>query len=135
MLESAKLTFSRIGIHTMEGPVGNMYMPRIALRIQGRKAAKIGYLKPNRFDRKDYIGLALLPDFIVVITQNEYIVVDEKAEERKAISRDEAGEMVGVQEDGFLCRKANQLQLRNIDCELIGERPLTAEEIQELDCK
>ncbi len=59
--------------------------------------------------------------------------MDEKAEERKAISRDEAGEIVGVQEEGFLCRKENQLQLRNIDCELIGERTLTAEEIQELD--
>ena len=119
----------------MEGHVGNMYMPRIVLRIQGRKSAKIGYLMPDRFDRKDYIGLALLPDFIVVITKNEYIVVDEKAEERKAISRDEAGEMVGVQEEGFLCHKENLLQLRNIDCELIGERPLTAEEIQELDSK
>lgn len=41
----------------------------------------------------------------------------------------------GVQKEGFLCRKENQLQLRNIDCELIGERPLTAEEIQELDSK
>ena len=129
MLESAKLTFSRVGVHTMEGHVGNMYMPRIVLRIQGRKSAKIGYLMPDRFDQKDYIGLALLPDFIVVITKNEYIVVDEKAEERKAISRDEAGEIVGVQEEGFLCRKENQLQLRNIDCELIGERPLTAEDI------
>ena len=87
-------------------------MPRIVLRIQGRKSAKIGYLMPDRFDQKDYIGLALLPDFIVVITKNEYIVVDEKAEERKAISRDEAGEIVGVQEEGFLCRKENQLQLR-----------------------
>ena len=96
MLESAKLTFSRVGVHTMEGHVGNMYMPRIVLRIQGRKSAKIGYLMPDRFDRKDYIGLALLPVFIVVITKNEYIVVDEKAEERKAISRDEAGEIVGV---------------------------------------
>ena len=90
---------------------------------------------PNRFDREDYIGLALLPDFIVVITQNEYIVVDENAEERKAISRDEAGEIVGVQEEGFLCHKENQLQLRNIDCKLIGERQLTAEEIQGLDNK
>ena len=105
MLETAKLTFSRVGVHTMEGHVGNMYMPRIVLRIQGRKSAKIGYLMPDRFDRKDYIGLALLPDFIVVITKNEYIVVDEKAEERKAISRDEAGEIVGVQEEGFLAAK------------------------------
>ena len=65
-----------MGVHTMEGHVGNMYMPRIVLRIQGRKSAKIGYLMPDRFDRKDYIGLALLPDFIVVITKNEYIVVE-----------------------------------------------------------
>lgn len=133
MLESAKLTFSRIGVHTAGGHVGVMYMPRVVLRIQGRKSAKIGYLAPNRFDKKDYIGIALLLDFIVIITKNEYIVVDEKAEERKAISREEAGEIVGVQAEGFLCRKENQLQLRNIDCELIGERPLTAEEIQALN--
>ena len=104
MLESAKLTFSRIGVHTAGGHVGVMYMPRVVLRIQGRKSAKIGYLAPNRFDKKGYIGIALLLDFIVIITKNEYIVVDEKAEERKAISREEAGEIVGVQAEGFLCR-------------------------------
>ena len=133
MIESAKVTFSRIGVHTMEGHVGNMYMPRIVLNIQGRKSAKTGYLPPNRFDRKDYIGIALLLDFIVIITKTEYIVVDEKAEERKAISREEAGEMVGVQKEGFLCRKAGMLQLRDIDCELVGERELTPDEIRELD--
>lgn len=122
MIESAKVTFSRIGVHTMEGHVGNMYMPRIVLNIQGRKSAKTGYLPPNRFDRKDYIGIALLLDFIVIITKTEYIVVDEKAEE-----------MVGVQKEGFLCRKAGMLQLRDIDCELVGERELTPDEIRELD--
>ena len=110
-------------------------MPRVSLWIRGRKTAKIGYLMPDRFDKKDYIGIALLPEFIVIITTAEYIVVDESAEERKAISREETGEMVGVQEDGFLCRKGDVLQLRDIDCEIVGERGLTAEEIRELDAR
>ena len=135
MLESAKLNFSRVGVYSKDGSHGDMFMPRVSLWIRGRKTAKVGYLEPNRFDKKDYIGIALLLDFIVIITTAEYIVVDEKAEERKAISREEAGEMVGVQKEGFLCRKGNMLQLRNIDCELLGERELTAEEIRELDTR
>ena len=45
----------------------------------------------------------------------------------------DAGEKVGVQKEGFHCRKDNMLLLRNIDCGLIGERPLTEDEIYELD--
>ena len=135
MLESAKLSFSRVGVHSIDGSNGVMYMPRVSLWIRGRKTAKIGYLMPDRFDKKDYIGIALLPEFIIVITTAEYIVVDESAEERKAISREETGEMIGVQEDGFLCRKGDVLQLRDIDCEIVGERGLTAAEIRELDAR
>ena len=55
------------------------------------------------------------------------------AEERKAISRAEAGDIVDIQEEGFICRIDNRIQLRNIDCEVLGERELTEEELKELD--
>lgn len=108
-------------------------MPRVALQIEGRKSLKTGYLQPSRFDKKDYQGLAILPDFIVIVTKQEYITVGEDAEERKSISRAEAGEIVDVQEEGFICRIGNTIQLRNIDCEIIRERSLTEEEVMELD--
>ena len=132
MIESAKVTFSRIGVHT-EGYHGAIFMPRIVLNIQGRKAGKTGYLAPQRFDKKDYQGLAILPDFIVVITTNEYIIVDEKVEEKAALSVAETGRIVGVQEEGFLCVKENHLTLRDITGQVIGERELTTEEIAELN--
>ena len=55
MIESAKLTFSRIGVHFFDGQPRNdtIYMPRIVLRIQGRKSGKTGYLAPKRFEKKD----------------------------------------------------------------------------------
>lgn len=132
MIESAKLTFSRIGVHFFDGQPRNdtIYMPRIVLRIQGRKSGKTGYLAPKRFEKKDYLGLAILPDFIVVITNNEYIIVDEKSvEEKAALPVAETGRIVGVQNDGFLCVKDNRLRLINITGQVIGERELTAEEI------
>ena len=133
MILSAKVTFSKIGVHCVEGHTGNIYTPRVSLQIEGRKSAKTGYLQLNRFDKQDYQGLAILPDFIVIITATEYITVGEDAEERKAISRAEAGDIVDVQEEGFICRLGNRIQLRNRDCEVLGERELTQEELKELD--
>ena len=73
------------------------------------------------------MGLAILPDFIVVI---KYIIVDEKSvEEKAALPVEETGRIVGVQNDGFLCVKDNRLRLINITGQVIGERELTAEEI------
>ena len=133
MILSAKVTFSKIGVHCVEGHIGNIYTPRVSLQIDGRKSAKTGYLQLNRFDKQDYQGLAILPDFIVIITATEYITVGEDAEERKAISRTEAGEIVDVQEQGFICRIGNKIQLRNIDCVVLRERDLTEEEIADLE--
>ena len=58
MIESAKLTFSRIGVHYWDGQVRNsaIFMPRIVLHIKGRKAGKTGYLVPKRFDKKDFFA-------------------------------------------------------------------------------
>jgi len=133
MIESAKVTFSKMGVHCVEGHVANIYTPRVSLQIEGRKSAKTGYLQLKRFDKQDYQGLAILPDFIVIITTTEYITVGEDAEERKSVSRAAAGEIVDVQEEGFICRIGNRIQLRNIDCEVLGERELTEEEQKELD--
>ena len=107
-------------------------MPRIVLRIQGRKSGKTGYLAPKRFDKTDYKGLAILPDFIVVITSQEYIIVDEKVEEKIALPVAETGQIVGVQKEGFLCRKDNMLQLHDITGNVVAERELTEEEISRL---
>ena len=160
MIQSAKVTFSKIGVISAivtsskngvasQEKKGTLFMPRVVLQIEGRKSLKTGYLQLSRFDKKDYQGLAylqlsrfdkkdyqglaVLPDFIVIITKQEYITVGEDIEERKAISRSEAGEIVDVQEDGFICRIGNKIQLRNIDCEMIGERDLTEEEIRDLE--
>jgi hypothetical protein len=144
MIQSAKVTFSKIGVISAkvkssitgvasQEKKGTLFMPRVVLHIEGRKSLKTGYLQLSRFDKKDYQGLAVLPDFIVIITKQEYITVGEDIEERKAISRSEAGEIVDVQEDGFICRIGNKIQLRNIDCEMIGERDLTEEEIRDLE--
>lgn len=144
MIQSAKVTFSKIGVISAKvklsstGVVshekrGTIFMPRVVLQIEGRKSLKTGYLQLSRFDKKDYQGLAILPDFIVIVTKQEYITVGEDAEERKSISRAEAGEIVDVQEEGFICRIGNTIQLRNIDCEIIRERSLTEEEVMELD--
>lgn len=134
MIESAKLTFSRIGVHFFDGQPRNdtIYMPRIVLRIQGRKSGKTGYLAPKRFDKTNYKGLAILPDFIVVITSQEYIIVDEKVEEKVALPVAETGQIVGVQKEGFLCRKDNMLQLHDITGNVVAERELTEEEISRL---
>ena len=137
MIESAKITFSRIGFHTSEGDNGVIWMPRVALRIQGRKSAKTGYLpgkdKLDRFSKKDYLGLCILKEYIVVITRNEYIIVDEKAEERASLDPKEVGRIVGLQEEGFLSVKDNHLMLRDITGAVIGERDLTEEEVKELN--
>ena len=144
MIQSAKVTFSKIGVISAKVESsstgvashekrGTIFIPRVVLQIEGRKSLKTGYLQLSRFDKKDYQGLAVLPDFIVIITKQEYITVGEDIEERKAISRSEAGEIVDVQEDGFICRIGNKIQLRNIDCEMIGERDLTEEEIRDLE--
>lgn len=144
MIQSAKVTFSKIGVISAKvtsskngvashEKKGTLFMPRVVLQIEGRKSLKTGYLQLSRFDKKDYEGLAILSDFIVIITKHEYITVGEDIEERKAISRSEAGEIVDVQEDGFICRIGNKIQLRNIDCEMIGERDLTEEEIRDLE--
>ena len=137
MIESAKITFSRIGFHSTQGDHGVIWMPRVALTIQGRKHAKTGYLpgkdRLDRFSKKDYLGLCILRDYIVVITKNEYIIVDEKAEERASLDPKEVGRIVGVQEEGFLSVKDNHLMLRDITGTVIGERDLTEEEIKELN--
>ena len=144
MIQSAKVTFSKIGVISAkvtsskngvasQEKKGTLFMPRVVLQIEGRKSLKTGYLQLSRFDKKDYQGLAVLPDFIVIITKQEYMIVGEDAEERKAISRTEAGEIVDVQNEGFICRIGNKIQLRNIDCEVLGERELTEEEIKDLE--
>lgn len=137
MIESAKITFSRIGFHTSQGDHGVIWMPRVALTIQGRKHAKTGYLpgknRLDRFSKKDYQGTCILRDYIVVITKNEYIIVDEKAEERASLDPKEVGRIIGVQEEGFLSVKDNHLMLRDITGAVIGERDLTEEEIKELN--
>ena len=137
MIESAKITFSRLGIHTSDGYQGAIWMPRVALRIQGRKSAKTGYLpgkdRLDRFGKKDLLGLCILREYIVVITKNEYIIVDEKAEEKASLNPREVGRIVGVQEEGFLSVKDNHLMLRDITGSIISERDLTEEEIRELN--
>ena len=137
MIESAKITFSRIGFHSSQGDHGVIWMPRVALTIQGRKHAKTGYLpgkdRLDRFSKKDYLGLCILRDYIVVITKNEYIIVDEKAEERVSLDPKDVGRIVGVQEEGFLSVKDNHLMLRDITGTVIGERDLTEEEIKEIN--
>ena len=137
MIESAKITFSRIGVHPSTGEDSVLWIPRVALTIQGRKSAKVGYLpgkdRIDRFGKKDYLGLCILPNFIVVVTKNEYIIVDEDAEERASLNPDEVGRIVGVQEEGFLSVKDNHLMLRDITGQVIGKRELTDEEIASLD--
>ena len=137
MIESAKITFSRVGFHSSQGDHGVIWMPRVALTIQGRKHAKTGYLpgkdRLDRFSKKDYQGTCILRDYIVVVTKNEYIIVDEKAEERASLDPKEVGRIVGVQEEGFLSVKDNHLMLRDITGSVIAERDLTEEEIKGLN--
>ena len=84
--------------------------------------------------RNQRIGLAILPDFIVVITNNEYIIVDEKTvEEKVALPVAEKGRIVGVQNEGFLCVKNRMLRLFDINGQVVGERELTEDDIAELD--
>lgn len=112
-------------------------MPRVALKIQGRKSAKTGYLpgkdRLDRFGKKDLLGLCILKEYIVVITKNEYIIVDEKAEEKASLNPREVGRIVGVQEEGFLSVKDNHLMLRDITGSIISERDLSEEEIREFN--
>lgn len=129
MIESAKITFSRIGFHSSQGDHGVIWMPRVALTIQGRKHAKTGYLpgkdRLDRFSKKDYQGLCILREYIVVVTKNEYIVVDEQTEERASLDPKEIGRIVGVQDEGFLSVKDDYLRLHDITGAVIAERALT----------
>ena len=74
MIQSAKVTFSKIGVISAivtsskngvasQEKKGTLFMPRVVLQIEGRKSLKTGYLQLSRFDKKDYQGLAVLPDF------------------------------------------------------------------------
>lgn len=144
MIESAKITFSRIGIHNISGNItgntninnGIIYLPRVAIKIQGRKSARVGYLpakdKIDRFGKKDYLGVCVLLDFIVIVTTNEYIIVDEDVKVRASLKPSDVGRIVGVQKEGFTCNNGNRLQLHDITGKVIAERFLTEEETKAL---
>ena len=139
---SAKVSFSPIkgitlGVDPLTGSAVSgrdktIYIPRVSMQIEGRKTAKSGYLDVERFSKKDYKGIGLLEEFIVIVTTTEYITVGEDCAEHKALKIADTGKIVGGQKEGFICLKGKTVNLYNIEGEILGSRELTDEELKQL---
>lgn len=145
---NAKVSFSRIGCTACQNGAiqkSEVFIPKISVYLEGRKTAVVGYLykakeqiSPNvttwgRFVKKDFMGQAICEKFIVIGTKAEYITVGEDAQEHAAISKAEAGRIVSVDAQSFLCVKGTTLTAYDFDCKAVGSRELTEEEIIQIN--
>lgn len=48
-------------------------------------------MSENRFTREEYEGIAIIHDFIVIVTEKEYIFVWEDAKEHASLIKEDAG--------------------------------------------
>ena len=137
-IESAKITFSSIGVTTSSSPRTVIYIPRVSMRIEGRKTAKTGYLTGknksglSRFGKKSYKGIAVCREMAVIITDTEYITIGEDAMEHGAISILYAGAIIGVDADAFICFKDGKIVKYDINCSVTSSRNATEEEIAQI---
>lgn len=137
-IESAKITFSSIGVTSSNSPRTVIYIPRVSMKIEGRKTAKTGYLTGknksglSRFEKKSYMGIALCKEMFVIITETEYITIGEDATEHGSISIFDAGVIIGTEEDGFICFKDGMILKYDINCSVASSRNATEEEFAQI---
>lgn len=138
-IESAKITFSSIGVTSSNSPRTVIKIPRVSIRIAGRKTAKTGYLFGknksglSRFGKNNYIDIAACKELCVIITDAEYITIGEDATEHGSISIFDAGDIVDFGEDGFFCFKDGKIVKYDINCSVTFSRDATEEEISQLN--
>lgn len=130
-ITSAKISFSRIGVHTANGSSA-IYMPRVTLNLEGRKTSKSGYFDIGRFSKKDYLGLALCPACVVILTASEYIFVWDDAKEHACAAREDLGRIVGMDEEGPIMLKGEELRWYDKNAECIFHRPMDEKEAEML---
>ena len=132
MIESLKHSFSKVGVHTITGGTSKMYMPYLKLKISGRKTLLTGYLAPDRYKPSDFEAVYICTDFVVIVTKDEIITVNEKAQEVASIKIADSGPLVSYQEDGFICGKDRIITLYDVNCVPKDTREVTDEEYKRL---
>ena len=138
-IEGLKLTFSRIGVHSITQPerrvvwlVGMDIMYEDGSR---NKVPLVSYPMVSTAEKKKIDVSATTTGFVIATPGEErsYHFYTAAGEPTGQIPAAEVGELVQIDERAVVFRMGDHVRFYGIDAKLFGERDLTPEEIAGLD--
>ena len=131
-IKDVKVKLSKIGVNKPGEPRKVLYMP-IATITYNETDEAYSLLLGGSFVKKSYYkGFIISKTFFVGITENEYLIYDEKGEYMAAVLVETVGKPLQANESYFVCLKDHTIFGIDIKGEIIASKDLTDEELTSL---
>lgn len=131
-IKDVKVKLSKIGVNKPGEPRKVLYMP-IATITYNETNEAYSLLLGGSFVKKSYYkGFIIGKTFFVGITDDEYLIYDEKGEYMAAVLVETVGKPLQANESYFVCLKDHTIYGIDAKGAIIASRELTYEELTSL---
>ena len=131
-IKDVKVKLSKVGVNKPGEPRKVLYMP-IATITYNETDEPYSLLLGGSFVKKSYYkGFIICKTFFVGITEDEYLLYDEKCEYMAAVLVETVGKAIQANEGFFVCLKDHTIYGINAKGAIIASKELTDEELTNL---
>ena len=131
-IKDVKVKLSKIGVNKPGEPRKVLYMP-IATITYNETNEAYSLLLGGSFVKKSYYkGFIICKTFFAGITEDEYLIYDEKGEHVATVSVETVGKVIQANENYFVCLKDHTVYGIDAKGAIIASKELTDEELTSL---
>ena len=132
-IKDAKVKFIRLGMHAIGMKSTTIYIPTLEINfMEKEKKRKEFSLEECDVTKKNYRGVAVSKDFVVVCTTERYLVFSDNGELLAPLSND-IGQIISIDEKYFVINKDKSIYFYDKNGKLVHQRELTENEIKSLE--
>lgn len=132
-IKDAKVKFMRLGMHAIGMKAKMIYIPTLDVSYMEKERKRGCFsLEANSVTKKNYRGIAVSKDFVVLCLTDCYLVYSEVGEPLASLSND-IGRIVAIDERYFAACKDKSLFAYDKNGKLVHQRELTEAELKSLE--
>ena len=128
-IKDVKVKMSKIGVNKPGEPRKVLYMPITTITYNETDEPYSLFLGGNFVKKSFYKGFIICKTFFVGITEDEYLIYDEKGEYVAAVSVETVGKAIQANEGYFVCLKDHTIYGIDAKGAIIASKELTDEEL------
>ena len=132
-IKDAKVKFIRMGMHAIGMKAKTVYIPTLDVSYMEKERKRGCFsLEASSVTKKNYRGVAVSKDFVVVCTTERYLVFSDNGELLATLSN-EIGQIISIDEKYFVINKDKSIYFYDKNGKLVHQRELTENEIKSLE--